>query len=91
MAKKPKVSTWNGMPLYSCPYCPHATTDGAGSIDLHVSSAHADQIRLDNLIAKNKKDADQPSEGPSGPTGDLPAGSGGANPTASATAGKEPK
>ena len=86
--KKVKTSTWNGMPLYQCPYCPYNSTISSRAVDEHIAGSHADQVRLDHLVKQNKKEAEAASgdTGPTTPTGDLPAGSAGANPTASATA-----
>lgn len=87
MAKQIKESRWNGQPLYKCPYCPHATTDGKGAVEEHMVSSHADQLRFDHLLSEQKKAAkEKASEESTGePTGDLPAGSAGHAPATSAT------
>lgn len=91
MAKRIKESSWNGIPLFECPYCPHATTDGKGAVELHMTSVHADQIRLDQLIADAKEEAaeEAPAEGTGEPTGDLAATSAGHDPEAATTPSKK--
>jgi hypothetical protein len=88
MAKATRqAKRWNGLPLYECPYCAYNSTVSARQVDEHIAGAHADQIRLDNLVKKEKK-VQKEAETPSG---DLPAGSAGAAPTASASAKEEKK
>jgi hypothetical protein len=90
MAVRIKESTWNGVPLFSCPFCPHATTEGKGAIETHMTSVHADQIRFAQLVKDahpdeeeaEEKDGETPEASPG-----LAAGSGGHS--ATATTAKE--
>lgn len=30
------IGLWSGLPNYGCPYCPYATLDGPGQVELHI-------------------------------------------------------
>lgn len=68
MTKRMKTSRWNGMTLYECPYCPYNSTTSGAVVDTHITSQHADQIRLDNLVKENERKAKEgaPSAAASG-------------------------